>query len=265
MAKRPIRRWIRRIWIAAGLLFIGWLVWNSQASDVPDTLLESSASLLVTTGADGVQFTPVDVSAARPGLIFLPGGGIDPDAYIPFTRAVAEAGYPVALVRLPWRLAPTEGQRAVVWRRIAAVVHAWGDRPAVLAGHSRGAALAGRFAAEHPETLSGLALIATTHPRDEDLSALRIPVMKILGSNDCVAPPEGARANAYNLPAGTRWLVIDGANHAQFGHYGSQLNDCSPSISREQQQAVTRDALLDLLATVEAGVPAYARAGSPSR
>lgn len=254
MARHPIRRWIRRIWVAAGLLFTSWLVWNAQAHDLPDAVLESSASLRVTTDDDGVQFTPTNVPADRPGLVFLPGGGIAPDAYLPFVRTIAETGHPVALVRLPWRLASTEGQRATVWGRIQRVTEAWARRPVVLAGHSRGGALAGRFAHEHPGGLAGLVLIATTHPRDQDLSALGVPVLKILGSNDCVASPDAARANAANLPAGTRWLVIDGANHAQFGHYGSQINDCAATIPRGEQQARAREAILDLLASLGAPV-----------
>lgn len=255
MTRNPIRRWIRRIWITGGLLFMAWLVWNAQPHGVPDGLFESSASLVVTTDRDGMRFEPVEAPADRPGLVFLPGGGIDPDAYVPFVRTIADAGYPVSIVRLPWRLAPTQGQRATVWRRILAVAETWRGRPIVLAGHSRGAALAGRFAHEHPGTLAGLALIGTTHPRDENLSALTVPVVKILGSNDCVAPPDGARANAHNLPATTRWIVIDGANHAQFGHYGSQLNDCSPTITREAQQAQAHDALLELLRLADAPSP----------
>jgi hypothetical protein len=49
------------------------------------------------------------------------------------------------------------------------------------------------------------------------------------------------------LPADTRWVEIEGGNHSQFGHYGHQLFDGSPTTTREEQQAVTRAALLDAL------------------
>ncbi|MPY86825.1 MAG: hypothetical protein GEU99_02790 [Luteitalea sp.] len=98
----------------------------------------------------------------------------------------------------------------------------WGaHRPILLAGHSRGAALAGRFAARHATQLAGLAMIGTTHPRDDDQSTLTIPVLKVVASRDCVAAPDDARANAGRLPSHTRWVEIAGGNHAQFGYYGS--------------------------------------------
>jgi hypothetical protein len=37
-------------------------------------------------------------------------------------------------------------------------------------------------------------------------------VVKILGSRDCVAPADDARANAARLPPHTRWIEIAGCN-----------------------------------------------------
>jgi pimeloyl-ACP methyl ester carboxylesterase len=124
------------------------------------------------------------------------------------------------------------------------------DRPIVLAGHSRGAATAGWLASKHGARLGALAMIGTTHPRDEDLSGLPIPVLRLLAEHDCVAPSADARANAVRLPPGTRWVVIPGGNHAQFGHYGSQINDCSATIARDDQQRVVIDELEWLLDAV---------------
>jgi pimeloyl-ACP methyl ester carboxylesterase len=167
-------------------------------------------------------------------------------------RAVAEAGWPVALVRLPWRVAFTEGAQIEVWRRVLDVRASWGvSRRIVLGGHSRGAALSALFASRYPMDLSGLLLIGTTHPKDQDLSALRIPVLKISGTRDCVADLESSKANASKLPAQAVWTTIVGANHAQFGYYGSQLGDCSATISREEQQKQLREEVLRWLA--EAG------------
>lgn len=250
--RSPILKWIRCIWVTAGLAFTAWILWNVQAHRVPASLLESSGRVTVATADGIIEFQPTDAAPTQAGLIFLPGGGIDPHAYVPFVRAFAEAGHPSAIVRLPWRVAPTEGSRTQVWNRVLEVIASWGGRPVVLAGHSRGAALAGRFADRHRDALDGLAMIATTHPRDENLSALRFPVLKIVGSRDCVAPADDARANAGKLPAETTWVEIDGANHAQFGHYGSQFNDCGATISREAQQQQARDAVLTLLRSLDA-------------
>ena len=241
------------------MAFTAWLVWSVQAHNVPAALFESTTRMTVVTGDDATLFLPAPDVPDRPGFVFLPGGGIDWRAYVPFVRSVADAGYPAAIVKLPYRLAPTDASRAEVWDRVGAVRRTWGEhRAIVLAGHSRGAALAGHLADEHPSGFDGLLMIGTTHPRDQDLSDLSQPVVKVMGTEDCVADIDAARANASLLPPDTRWVEIAGANHAQFGHYGSQLNDCSATISREAQQGQARDAAVDLLQRVSALPGAHA-------
>ena len=88
------------------------------------------------------------------------------------------------------------------------------------------------------------------HPRDEDLSAARFPVLKILGTRDCVAPADDSRANGRNLPPSTEWIEIAGGNHSQFGFYGSQINDCSATISRDEQQKQLTTALVAFLTRI---------------
>jgi pimeloyl-ACP methyl ester carboxylesterase len=132
-----------------------------------------------------------------------------------------------------------------------------GDLQWVLAGHSRGAAIATRLIVQDSAAYRALALIGTTHPRN-DLSGLLMPVMKIGGTRDCVASREDSEAAAGNLPAATDWVWIEGGNHAQFGWYGSQLGDCSAEISRASQQTELLRALTDLLDRL-------ARESDPSR
>ena len=45
------------------------------------------------------------------------------------------------------------------------------------------------------------------------------------------------RASRSLLPPDTRWMAIEGGNHAQFGWYGSQSGDCPAALSRAEQQA----------------------------
>jgi pimeloyl-ACP methyl ester carboxylesterase len=239
------RRRIKIVWATTGLLFTAWIVWNMQAHGVPAGVRASSAVVTVSERDGATVFMPSGAAADHTALVFLPGGAVDPDAYLPFVRAVADAGWPVALVRLPWRVAFTEGGQIEVWRSATAVRASWGaTRPIVLGGHSRGAALSALFASRYPADLSGLLLIGTTHPKDQDLSSLRIPVLKISGTRDCVADLETSKAGASKLPSQAVWTTIVGANHAQFGYYGTQLGDCSATISREDQQRQLREEVL---------------------
>jgi pimeloyl-ACP methyl ester carboxylesterase len=251
---KQVRRRFRIAWATAGVLFTTWVVWNMQAHGLPEGVREPTPSVSVTEGDGATLFLPTGVSADHPAVVFVPGGAVDPDAYLPIVRAVADSGWPIALVRLPWRMAFTESGQVEVWRRVTAVRPAWGQsRPIVLGGHSRGARLSALFASRYPAELAGLFLIGTTHPRDEDLSALKIPVLKVSGTRDCVADVEDSKANAARLPGQTVWTTIVGANHAQFGYYGSQLGDCKATISRIEQHQQLLDELLRWLRESRAG------------
>jgi pimeloyl-ACP methyl ester carboxylesterase len=234
---KKVRRRFRIAWATSGVLFTAWVVWSMQAHGVPDGVRASSATVTVTERDDATTFMPQGAAADKKALVFLPGGGVDPDAYLPFVRAMADAGWPTALVHLPWRTAFSDSSQIEVWRRVNAVRSSWGTaRPIVLGGHSRGGMFTALFASRYPADLSGLLLIGTTHPRDHDLSSLRIPVLKVSGTRDCVADLKDSKANAAKLPPQAVWTTIIGANHAQFGFYGSQLGDCTATISREDQQ-----------------------------
>ena len=78
----------------------------------------------------------------------------------------------------------------------------------------------------------------------EDLSALPIRAVSTYGTENGVTPPEGFEASLARLPPGTELLVIEGGNHAGFGHYGPQAGDGVASIDREEQQRQTAESVL---------------------
>ncbi|MDX1982467.1 MAG: alpha/beta hydrolase [Bryobacteraceae bacterium] len=222
-----LRRWLRIIWPLAGFTFAAWLWIGFQA--LPGT-------------------PPLRPGRARSewGLIFLPGGLVEPRAYGPLLQPLADAGHPVELVELPWRCACTEAQRAELFDRIAGVM---ASRPQVrwtLAGHSRGAMLAARFVHERRPPPAALVLIGTTHPRDFSLAALPLPVWKIYGTRDGVAPLARSESNRHLLPADARWVRIEGGNHTQFGSYRWQLLDHAAAVSRESQRVAVQRTLLEV-------------------
>ncbi len=244
-----MRRAFRRIWIAAGLTFTAWMAWSLQAHGVDQDVLVSDAEVSVKEGDGFWRFAPISSEEAA-GLVFLPGGMVDPKAYFPLARSLDVAGHPVVVVGLPFRMARSPAsERAVLETARSVLRETDGASVWVLGGHSRGAAIATRLIARSTSDFDGLALIGTTHPRI-DLSQLTLPVLKIGGTNDCVAPRERSEESSTWLPADTQWEWIEGANHSQFGWYGAQLMDCSADITRERQQDETHALLVRFLKQV---------------
>jgi pimeloyl-ACP methyl ester carboxylesterase len=231
-----------------GALVLVALAWSFQAHGVPRAVLESDERVRVERTEAGLEFLPrLDAGAA--GLVFLPGGMVQPEAYAPLARGIAAEGFPVLLVRFPFlgRHALGEGQKAAVIERVARRIGGDTLRVWAIAGHSFGGALATRFANRHPELTAALILIGTTHPRGLDLSGAAYPVVRVFGTRDGVAPERKMRETARNLPPATRLVPIEGGNHAQFGYYGPQLLDGRASIGRQLQQRLTAEVILETL------------------
>jgi len=163
-------------------------------------------------------------------------------------RPIADSGYPVFIVKLPLWFAPLESHKIATLERVQLVIAKHTEIAQwALSGHSLGGALVCRMATQNPQWLSAIILIGTTHPKSDDLSSLRIPATKVYGSNDGVAPSGKIQANNHLLPKQTKWVLIKGGNHSQFGHYGHQLGDGTPRISRIEQQKITRTAIFESL------------------
>lgn len=252
MKKTSIWRKLHRIWITTGatvgIVFVVWSLLAYRATAAAHQAMRSDAAVTVTTGDGSWSFTPRMPSAA--GLIFFPGGLVDPVAYAPLMHAIAAAGHPSVLVQVPTRGAfggadsPAVLSRALLAARSHGHVRAW-----VIAGHSLGGVIAAKIARDGFPSLAGLVLIGTSHPRDFSLASLTIPVTRVYGTHDTIASVKKLERTRGNLPSSIRMVRIDGGNHSQFGYYGFQPADWPSTLSREAQQAVTRDAIIDVLAS----------------
>ena len=241
---------IRRVWIAGGLLctaiFVGWSLIAYRATGDARAALRGDHAIAIGR-ADGYwSFQPTSPSSA--GLIFFAGALVDPVAYAPLARTIAAQNYPVVLVELPRRGAfgGAEGPEVFARARAAAAAHPRVTRW-IAAGHSRGGVVAAEIVRNGFPGLAGAVLIGTSHPRDFSLAAATIPITRVYGTRDTVADVDKLERTRANLPPSTRVIAIDGGNHSQFGHYGFQPGDWPATISRDAQQAITRQALLDAL------------------
>jgi pimeloyl-ACP methyl ester carboxylesterase len=246
-------RWqaIRRVWATCGVAFtLGLFTWSVlafRAQSGAHAALVSDARVAVTYAPGYWSFRPATPPAA--GLIFFPGSPVDPVAYAPLARTIANAGYAVVIVELPRRglLGGADGAEVYARAHAGARAHP-GVARWVVAGHSRGGVVASRLSRDGFAGLGGLVLIGTSHPRDFSLAWLQVPVTRIYGTRDTVADVDKLERTRGNLPPSTRLVRIDGGNHSQFGFYGFQPGDWPATISREAQQAMTARALLDALA-----------------
>lgn len=178
----------------------------------------------------------------RAGLVFYPGAFVDPVAYAPAARALAEAGYFVALVPMPFGVPLLGVDRATAVIAANPTVPVW-----AVGGHSLGGVAACSFALRHADQLGGLVLWAAFPNGSDDLSGLSLAVVSVYGELDPLSSPERVLASRWQLPASTRFVAIRGGNHAQFGWYGEQFRDRPAAISRADQQQQIVDATADLL------------------
>ncbi len=242
-------RLLRGLLVAVAVLLVvgvAGFLWYAQ----PQPLLPEATAALASTDAatfqqdpDGrLTFTPTSGTPTS-GLILYPGGKVPPAAYAPAARAIAERGYLVSIVPVPFNLAVFDIDAA------AGVIE---DHPEIehwaVGGHSLGGSMAAQFADSHPDVVDGLVLWASYSAAD--LSDDDLTVASIYGSLDNGVPSFTSAENVAKLGTNLTPTEIDGGNHEQMGWYTGQPNDPPATISREDQQAQVVGATIAFLATL---------------
>lgn len=208
--------------------------------------LESDAGMDIVETSDAWLFLP-DENPQR-GLVLYPGGRVDLRSYAPLAREIAEDGTAVAVVKAPLSLAILKQNAAeeVMADERLATVESW-----VVAGHSLGGVAAASFAADNPDRVGGLLLLASYATGDTDLSETSIEVTDVTGELDGVLNRQNWQQGRDRLPEDTVYFEIPGGNHAQFGDYGPQPGDRQASIEVGEQHAIVAAQVRDLFARVE--------------
>ena len=198
--------------------------------------------------ADGVEVRTLpsgDIAFVpdRPtaGLVFYPGGKVQPEAYAPLMQQCAQRGILCVLLKPTFNLAIIDMDAASGVTAQFPDITKW-----AIAGHSMGGVAAADYASRHTDEFDAIAFLAA-YPA-VDLSRFDGKVLSIVGSNDGVLNHDKYEQAHKLLPNSARELVIEGGNHANYGNYGDQANDGQADITRENQQAQATDALVDLAA-----------------
>jgi len=240
---RVLKRWWWLLPAVLVTILAAFLIWASTpAAPMPEALaaLESDDQVLVET-EPWLVFRPVDATPTV-GLVLYPGGRVDPRAYAPPARALAEEGVLVVIAPMPLNLAIFAPNRAAEVMAAYPEIDDW-----AVGGHSLGGAMAARFAYQNPAAVQGLVLWAAYPASTDDLSSQDVQVTSIYGTRDGLTTGDKIAASRPLLPTDTTWVAIEGGNHAQFGWYGPQSGDNPATISREDQQAQIVAATLALL------------------
>lgn len=239
------RRWPRRLAIALAALLLalliaagGFLVYASsfyRDADTSHTNLVPTAQLPVDQGTHYLAFGD---PAAKIGLIFYPGAKVEYSAYAPLMRALAERGYLAVVVEMPFNFAFFNIGAADGVRAAYPQVEKWW-----VGGHSLGGSMAAQYVADHAndDALSGLMLLGSYTA--SDLSATSLGAITLYGSNDQVLNRQKLEDSLTLMPVNTQIVEIPGGNHAQFGDYGPQDGDGSASVTADEQQTFTAEAI----------------------
>jgi pimeloyl-ACP methyl ester carboxylesterase len=240
---RILKRWAWSLLLLPLLAVAGFAVWAyTPAAPMPQAQAALAPGSLVQVETEPwLVFQPAGEEPVA-GLVLYPGGRVDPQAYAPAARAIAAGGHLVVIVPMPFNLAVFGAGRAAEVMAAFPDVERW-----AVGGHSLGGSMAARFARQNPDLVDGLALWASYPAGSDDLSASGLQVLSIYGTRDGLATPDDIAASRPLLPADTRWLAIEGGNHAQFGWYGAQGGDNPATISREDQQAQIVEATMRFL------------------
>ena len=213
------------------IILVGAFFWYVsdyyRADDVAMEVLAQDSTIEVQDNLTILSPTyPTDTA-----LIFYPGAKVEAEAYLPLLDQIRQTGVTCILVHMPFHMAIFDADAAQkVIAQFPEYQH-W-----YIAGHSMGGAMASKFASDHPEQVDGLILLGAyiygDYPDEETLT--------IYGSlNQSVEEHIDYTENI---------VKIEGGNHAQFGNYGPQRGDLPATISAEEQQKQTVEAIEAFLA-----------------
>ena len=231
--------------IVMGISFWGirWVTFARQPLPEAVQALESDDRVIVIQ-EPWLAFLPAQV-IPNTGLIFYPGGRIDPKGYASLMKIIASEGYLVVVPEMPLNIAAFRPNIADEIIADYPDISQW-----VIGGHSVGGTMAAQYTNAHRDTIDGLVIWASYPADSADLSNYDRPVVSIYGSHDPRVNDSSIAERLSLLPPDTRYYRIEGGDHHQFGSYEIDPKDDHANISRFSQQEQIIQATSDILRTV---------------
>jgi len=220
-----------------------WYLRPLPASEVAARAMAGAPGVEVADSATRIQMRPQHGTSST-GLVFYPGALVEPRSYVPILTPLAESGFPVVIVKLPYNLGFFDPDGAIAVMDAEPEVTRW-----VVAGHSLGGVFASSVAGR--DDRAGGLLLWASFPNSAVPARDTLLVSSIFGSNDALATPAKIDDSRARLPENTDYVEIAGGIHSFFGDYGLQSGDGEPTITRDDAQRQIADASIALLNTVD--------------
>lgn len=237
------KKWIIGIISIALILGIGTTYYfNDYYRVQEDVVVEmADAAIQEVYTQDYIVYEPENTEV---GFILYPGAKVQFESYAPLMQKLAKKGILTSVVHMPCNFAIFDIDAAKGIVEKYPKIKKW-----YIGGHSLGGSMAGTFASENSDLFKGVIFLASY--TTSDLSQSGLSVLSIYGSKDGVLNKENMEKNNVNLPKDMVEYVIEGGNHSYFGNYGEQNGDGQATISREEQQEQTVQAILEFVGVGE--------------
>ena len=231
----------KKLWISLITVFLimmisfsAFLIWASDyyhAQDEALAILQSDDTIKVKNNLTILS----PAAETDTGFIFYPGAKVEAIAYLPILEKIKqECGITCILVQMPLNMAIFDQDVAVDVMAQFPEINNW-----YIGGHSMGGAMASKFASDHEEEIKGLILMGAYIYGDYPPSKA-LTIYGTFNSN-----LEEDIEYTENI------VVIEGGNHAQFGNYGKQKGDPDATITAEEQQNITVQAMKKFISEID--------------
>ena len=218
------------------VLSASFFVYTSDYYHADETALKALVSdekVTVTKTDYGYFF---DGTGTTDAFVFYPGGKVEETAYAPLMRLTADQGVDVCLLKMPFRLAFFDIDKADMFIDQTEYEHYY------VGGHSLGGVAASYYMNDNTDNIDGIIFCASYPVKDIPEKKL---ALSIYGSLDNVLDSQQYENAKKYFPSDHKEYVLDGANHSGFGSYGVQKGDFAPTITNDVQQSKTAEIIVN--------------------
>lgn len=217
---------------------LAWLLNAYEPQDIARENLVSNSEVKVVEG-DITEFISKDV-VSNTGVIIYPGARIDVKAYAPLANRLAQNGYKVFAVDMPFNMAIFSSHKADKVIEENKDIENW-----VIVGHSLGGAMATNAISTNNK-IKGIVYLAS-YPSGDKIKDSGAKVLSIWGSKDGVINFDNMIKAKEDLPKDTEYVEIEGGNHSAFGDYGLQKGDTKSIIPENKQLDITVESICNFI------------------